>query len=140
VAVTDEFYTIPSDIRGIRVLIVEDNEINAGILIMFLQKWGVRIKEASNGIQALEMMKYHKFDMILMDLEMPEMNGYTTVKIIRETNTQVPIIAFTATLLENMESLVVDNGFNDYILKPFSPSVLKKKIEKFVTYRKMEYG
>ena len=75
-----------------------------------------------------------------MDLEMPEMNGYTTVRIIRETNTEVPIIAFTATLLENMESLVVDNGFNDYILKPFSPSVLKKKIEKFVTYRKIEYG
>jgi CheY-like chemotaxis protein len=75
-----------------------------------------------------------------MDLEMPEMNGYTAVKIIRETNTEVPIIAFTATLIENMESLITDNGFNDYVLKPFRPADLKKKIEKFAPYRSVDYA
>jgi signal transduction histidine kinase len=128
------------DIRGVRILIVEDNEINISILKGFLNKWGICIKEATNGILALELLKYHKFDIILMDLEMPEMNGYTAVKIIRETNTEVPIIAFTATLIENMESLITDNGFNDYVLKPFRPADLKKKIEKFAPYRSVDYA
>jgi signal transduction histidine kinase len=128
-----------TDIRGVRVLIVEDNEINMTILRSFLLKWGIRVKEANNGIHALELMKYHKFDLILMDLEMPEMNGYTTVNIIRQTNTTVPIIAFTATLLEDMDMLIADGGFNDYMLKPFRPAELKKKIEFFSPHRKIEY-
>ncbi len=132
-------YTAPADIRGVRILVVEDNDINAAILIKFLQKWGIRIKEASHGVHALDLMKYHKFDLIMMDLEMPEMNGYTAAKIIRESNTEIPIIAFTATLLENMDALITENGFNDYILKPFRPVELKKKIEKFIQYRKIEY-
>ena len=138
--VKTEIYEAPVDIRGIRVLVVEDNEVNAAILIKFLQKWNIRIKEASNGIQALELLKFHKFDLILMDLEMPEMNGYNAVKIIRKTNTEIPVIAFTATLLENMDSLINEYGFTDYILKPFKPSDLKKKIEKYAIYRKIEYA
>lgn len=132
-------YEAPIDIRGIRVLVVEDNEINAAILTKFLSKWDIRIKEAGNGVQALELMKFHTFDLVLMDLEMPELNGYETIKIVRETDKNLHVIAFTATLLENMESLITDYGFNDYILKPFRPSDLKKKIEKYVQHRKIEY-
>jgi CheY-like chemotaxis protein len=128
------------DIRGIRVLVVEDNEINVTVLKTFLHRWNIRIMEAANGIQALELIKYHKFDLILMDLEMPEMNGYTATKIIRESDTAVPVIAFTATMLEDMETLITDNGFNDYILKPFKPAELKKKIEKYSPHRKIEYA
>jgi signal transduction histidine kinase/ActR/RegA family two-component response regulator len=126
------------DIRGIKVLIVEDNEINAAVLNAFLSRWEIRTMEAANGLQALELMKYHKFDLIFMDLEMPEMNGYVATKIIRETNTGIPVIAFTATLLENMESLITQSGFNDYILKPFKPADLKRKIEKYAPHRKFE--
>jgi signal transduction histidine kinase/ActR/RegA family two-component response regulator len=129
-----------TDIRGVRVLIVEDNEINVTILRGFLKKWGIRIKEANNGIHALELIKYHKFDLILMDLEMPEMNGYTAVNIIRQTNTVIPIIAFTATLLEDMDALISKEGFNDYMLKPFRPAELKKKIEMYSPHRKIEYA
>ncbi len=128
-----------SDIRGVRVLVVEDNEINAGILTSFLLKWQVRIKEARNGIHALELLKYHKFDLILMDLEMPIMNGYTALKKIRETDKDIPIIAFTAALLENMDSLVTEFGFDDFVLKPFNPGDLKKKIELYAPHRKIEY-
>ena len=127
------------DIRGIRVLIVEDNEINASILRNFLRKWQIQVKEAITGIHALELIKYHKFDLILMDLEMPEMNGYQTLKIIREKNIEIPVIAFTATLLENMESLVTEAGFTDYMLKPFRPSELKKKIATYCE-RKIDYA
>jgi CheY-like chemotaxis protein len=119
---------------------VEDNEINAGILRSFLLKWEIRIKEARNGVHALELLKYHKFDLILMDLEMPEMDGYTALKRIRETDTKTPIIAFTAALLENMDSLITESGFNDYVLKPFRPGDLKKKIELYAPHRKIEYN
>jgi signal transduction histidine kinase/CheY-like chemotaxis protein len=130
----------PVDIRGVRVLIVEDNEINAAVLKGFLLKWGIRVKEAGNGVHALELLKYHKFDLILMDLEMPEMNGYTAVNIIRETDKIIPVIAFTATLLEDMNTLVAEAGFDDYILKPFRPAELKKKIEMYSPHRKIEYA
>ncbi len=139
-AIESDKYEAPVDIRGIRVLVVEDNEINAAILIKFLSKWDIRIKEAGNGVQALELMKYHTFDLVLMDLEMPELNGYETIKIIRETDKNLHVIAFTATLLENMDTLIVDYGFDDFILKPFRPSDLKKKIEKYVQHRKIEYA
>jgi signal transduction histidine kinase/CheY-like chemotaxis protein len=127
------------DIRGVRVLIVEDNEINVTILRGFLLKWGIRVKEASNGIHALELLKYHTFDLILMDLEMPEMNGYTAANIIRETDKMIPIIAFTATLLEDMNKLISEGGFNDFMLKPFRPAELKKKIELYSPHRKIDY-
>ena len=130
---------MPKDIRGVRILVVEDNEINARILKNFLVKWQIRIKEAITGIHAIELMKYHKFDLVLMDLEMPEMNGYATLKKMREMNISTPVIAFTATLLENMDSLITEAGFTDYVLKPFRPADLKKKIEMYCE-RKVDYA
>lgn len=129
---------VKKDIRGVRVLVVEDNEINANILKSFLNRWQMRVKEAITGVHALELIKYHKFDLILMDLEMPEMNGYTTLKKIREMGISTPVFAFTATLLDNMDSLITEAGFNDYVLKPFRPSDLKKKIEMYCE-RKVDY-
>jgi signal transduction histidine kinase len=128
------------DIRGVRILMVEDNEINSAILKGFLDKWGIRVMEAAHGIQALELLKYHTFDLVLLDLEMPEMDGYTTVKKIREQNITTPVMAFTATLLENMESIIQEAGFDDYILKPYRPAELKKKIEKHAPHRVFEYA
>lgn len=137
--VNTSFTETAKDIRGVRILVVEDNEINARILKTFLTKWEIRIKEAITGIHAIELMKYHKFDLILMDLEMPEMNGYTTLKKIREMKIDTPVIAFTATLLENMDSLVTEAGFTDYVLKPFKSADLKRKIELYCE-RKVDYA
>lgn len=127
------------DIRGLRVLVAEDNEINANILKGFLQRWKMQIKVAITGVHALELLKYHKFDLILMDLEMPEMNGYDALKKIKQQGIQIPVFAFTATLLENMDTLVKETGFTDYVLKPFKPAELKKKIEKYCE-RKIDYA
>lgn len=128
-----------ADIRGVRVLVVEDNEINAAILKKFLAKWEVNFKEATHGIHALELLKYHHFDLVMMDLEMPEMDGYATIRKIRETNKELPVVAFTAALLENMESFIAENGFNDYILKPYRPGDLKKIIARYAPQRKIDY-
>lgn len=129
---------VKKDIRGVRALIVEDNEINAGILRSFLLRWQLAVKEARTGIHALELMKYHKFDVVLMDLEMPEMNGYTTLKRIRQQGLDIPVIAFTATLLDDMNSLITEAGFTDYLSKPFKPGDLKRKLEKYCE-RKIDY-
>lgn len=129
---------VKKDIRAVRVLVVEDNEINASILKSFLLRWQLQIKEAITGVHALELLKYHKFDLVLMDLEMPEMNGYATLKKIREANNPVPVIAFTATLLDDMDSLITEAGFTDYVVKPFKPALLKKKIEMYCE-RKVDY-
>ncbi|MDN3656922.1 response regulator [Ferruginibacter paludis] len=129
-----------TDTKGLRILVVEDNAINATILISFLRRWGVLVKEAENGIHALELLKFHKFDLILMDLEMPQMDGYQTVKKIRETDQKTPVLAFTASLLEDMESLINEAGFDDYVLKPYKPAELKKKILAFSPHRKIDYA
>ena len=129
-----------ADIRGIKILVVEDNEINATILKSFLKRWEVQVKEAGNGVHALEILKYHRFDLILMDLEMPEMDGYTAIKIIRQTDTDTPILAFTASLLENMDTILSEAGFNGYVLKPFRPAELKAKIELYAPHRKILYA
>ena len=129
----------PKDIRALRVLVAEDNEINANILKAFLQRWQMQIKIAITGVHALELLKYHKFDLVLMDLEMPEMNGYDALRQIRARGINIPIFAFTATLLEDMDSLIKEAGFTDYVLKPFKPAELKKKIEKYCE-RKIDYN
>ena len=129
-----------TDTQGLRILVVEDNAINATILISFLHRWGILVKEAENGIHALELIKYHTFDLILMDLEMPQMDGYATIKKIRETDLKTPVLAFTASLLEDMESLITESGFNDYVLKPYKPAELKKKILDYAPHRKIDYA
>ena len=75
-----------------------------------------------------------------MDLEMPEMDGFTAVKIIRQTDTTTPILAFTASMLENMDTTLAEAGFNGYVLKPYRPTDLKAKIELFAPYRKIDYA
>ena len=134
-----EKLAITKDIRGVRVLVVEDNEINAKILKSFLSKWQMQIKAAITGVHAVELVKYHKFDLILMDLEMPEMNGYTALKKIREMHIDTPVIAFTATMLENLDTLITEAGFTDYVVKPFRPAELRKKLEMYCE-RKVDYA
>jgi len=67
------------------------------------------------------------------------MNGYDALKKIKQQGIQIPVFAFTATLLENMDTLVKETGFTDYVLKPFKPAELKKKIEKYCE-RKIDYA
>jgi len=70
---------------------------------------------------------------------MPEMDGYEAIRIMRRTDKKTPVLAFTATLLENMEALISETGFNDYVLKPYRPGELKKKILEYAPHRKIEY-
>ncbi|MEO5682446.1 MAG: response regulator [Chitinophagaceae bacterium] len=113
---------------GIRILLAEDNPVNMAIAKRFLKKWGVELTEAVNGKHAVEAFKNGEFDLILLDLEMPEMDGATALLEIRKINPEVPILAFTAAAYDNMLADLLQKGFIDFIPKPFRPEDLHGKI------------
>jgi PAS domain S-box-containing protein len=121
---------------GIRVLVAEDNPVNLSIARRFLTKWGIQVESATNGREAVEVFRKSHFDLALIDLEMPEMDGATALKEIRKLNANIPIVAFTAAVYDNMQADLLEKGFNDFIHKPFRPEDLHSKIRYFVSAQK----
>lgn len=117
-----------SGLDGVTVLLAEDNPINMIVAKRFLQKWNIEVIEAENGRKAVELFYQNKPDLLLVDLEMPEMDGAQTVAAIRKTHPEIPIIAFTAATYENIKEDLLSKGFNDYMPKPFKPEELHKKL------------
>jgi CheY-like chemotaxis protein len=119
---------------GINFLLAEDNEINALIATKFLTSWGATVIQVANGYEALEKMETEDFDMILLDMFMPELDGYATATKIRALSdakkANIPIIAITASALDEVFDIIYKCGINDYITKPFSPVELNDKIKK----------
>ena len=121
-------------LTGLSVLIVEDNPINMVIAKKFLGKWGIKTTGAVNGLKALDVLKENTFDLFLIDLEMPEMDGHELIKELRKTKNLTPSIAFTAAGYENIYNDLLSKGFNDYVQKPFIPEELYNKIKKHSNY------
>ncbi len=119
-------------LSGLNILIAEDNKVNMLIARKFLLKWDARLTEAVNGKEAIDLCQKNAYDLILLDLEMPEADGYTALREIRKTHPATPAIAFTAATFENIEQILLQKGFNDYILKPFVPHELNAKLHKYV--------
>lgn len=119
-------------ITGYRILVAEDNEINAMIALKFLNTWGAIADLAINGQQAVAKVSNNTYDLVLMDLEMPIMNGYEATKAIRELSDKkknsIPIVALTASAMIDVRSRIKDTGMDGFILKPFKPSDLLDKI------------
>jgi signal transduction histidine kinase/CheY-like chemotaxis protein len=113
---------------GIKVMVAEDNAINMSIARRFLMKWGIEVKEAYNGKQAVDLFSQHVFDLVLIDLEMPEMDGITALGEIKKINPAVPAIAFTAAVYDNMRADLLAKGFMEFVPKPFRPEDLHSKI------------
>jgi PAS domain S-box-containing protein len=117
---------------GYRILLVEDNTMNQKLAMRFLQRWGADVVLAANGREAIEKITESPFDLVLMDLQMPEMDGFEATRIIRNMEdphlAKIPIVALTASALLEVQKDVLDAGMNDYITKPFNPQDLYKKI------------
>ncbi len=121
------------NLNGVKILVAEDNKVNRMVLLTFLKKWNVQFAETVNGLEALEEFSKATYDLILMDLEMPEMDGYTAIKEIRKIDSTIPVIAFTAALYDNMAADLKNKGFDDYLHKPFNPKDLYNKISQYST-------
>ena len=118
-------------LKDTKILLVEDNELNQLLAIKVFQKWEKEIDIADNGKVAIDKIEKNNYDIILMDIQMPEMDGNELTKYIRTnmgSKANIPIIALTAhaTLVEEKRSL--ENGMNDYLSKPFDFNVLLEKL------------
>ena len=122
---------LPS-LRGLRVLVAEDNPVNMTIARKFLQRWDVVVVEAVNGKEAMDILEQDPhFNIILLDLDMPVMDGYMTLDAIRKKDTAIPVLAFTAAVLPNMKDDLMARGFNDMLHKPFRPEDLHRKVAQY---------
>ncbi|QHS54092.1 response regulator [Mucilaginibacter sp. 14171R-50] len=121
---------------SLRVLIAEDNPVNVMLMKKLLSKWKIVPTIAENGERAVEIMQYGNFDIILMDLQMPVMNGFDASMEIRKmpdpAKANIPIIALTASALFDIREQVINAGMNDYVAKPFKPDELMEKMQNLV--------
>lgn len=120
---------------ALKVLVVEDNKINQIVTQKIMEKNSIKCEMVSDGFAALHMLESEKFDVILMDINMPIINGFDTTKRIRGLGIETPIIALTAFDKEEIKEQVFACGMNDIIIKPFEPAKLFEMIEMQVNVR-----
>jgi signal transduction histidine kinase/ActR/RegA family two-component response regulator len=122
------------DLSKCDVLIVEDNKFNLYLLEAILSKWDVTTSTAENGQIALDMLKNKKFDLVLMDFQMPVLDGIETTRQIRsDLKLEIPIIGLSAVTMESEIQEGYNAGMNDYLPKPIDRNILKEKIQKAIT-------
>lgn len=130
--VAEKTSEIHNELEGKRILLVEDNPVNVMVARKFLSRWDITVEVAENGLEALKMARKGKYDLILMDLQMPEMDGYTASEELRKQGFTVPILALTASVMLDVGDRVFKSGMNDFITKPFDPDDLYNKIRQHI--------
>jgi len=120
--------------RGdLKILVAEDNPVNQKIVIRILEKQGYSVAVAGNGQEALELMEKHAFDVVLMDVQMPVVDGFKATHMIREreksSGTHIPIIAMTARAMKEDRETCLEAGMDGYISKPFRASELLEALQ-----------
>jgi PAS domain S-box-containing protein len=127
---------ISNKLKATNILVVEDNSMNQQLIIKILELWGCPFEIASDGFIALEKTKEKKYDIILMDIHMPDMDGCETTVKIREDpqnkNQESIIIALTAAALLDEKNRALESGMNDFLTKPFSLQQLKMHLGKWL--------
>jgi PAS domain S-box-containing protein len=123
-------------LEGKRILVAEDNKINFFVANKFLTGWGVSVTHVENGKLAIEKLEKESFDLILMDLHMPVMDGIEATRLIRKSEDPktrtTPVVALTAAIMSENHDKIEGLSINDYVLKPFKPHDLFEKILKNV--------
>ncbi len=118
-----------------KVLLVEDNHMNKVLVREILSLNGYEIIEARSGTEALKMLASVRPDIILMDIHLPEMDGFTATRIIKsdERNRCIPVLALTASALSGEEEKILNQGFDGYIAKPIEVKKMLEKISSFLS-------
>lgn len=124
-----------SNLHGMNVLIAEDNSVNALVITSLLKKWDARYCVAKDGLEAVDSIKQQDYDIVLMDIQMPNMDGKEATQVIRQFSDDhkrnIPIIAFTAEASIEFHQEYLNHGFNDCITKPFRPEQLYNLLKKY---------
>jgi CheY-like chemotaxis protein len=127
--------TVLKRVKKLHVLLAEDNAVNQKVASRFLEKEGHHVTLASDGRQALAALDRENFDVVLMDVQMPEMDGFEATAIIRagerDTGKRLPIIAMTAHAMKGDRERCLAAGMDSYIAKPITASELIELLEKF---------
>ena len=121
----------PDFLKDINILLVEDNELNQLLAVKVFEKWDKKIDIANNGVEAIEKISTNFYDIILMDIQMPGMDGIELTRYIRSSmgeKSNIPIIALTAHATKGEERRCFENGVNDYLSKPYNFDVLLNKL------------
>ena len=136
---TDQSVFPTGEIEGYRVLLVEDNELNQQVATMTLSHFGLKVEVANNGKEAVEMLATKTFDIVLMDVQMPIMDGYEASRLIRkELQLDVPIVALTANALKGESDKCLSAGMNDFITKPFDEVTMLKTMAKWLKSKSLD--
>jgi signal transduction histidine kinase/ActR/RegA family two-component response regulator len=127
------------DLRGMKILVAEDNKVNAMVLTRFLSKWNIESKVAKDGVEAIGYLYNEDFDMVLMDIQMPNIDGIEATRIIRQSDKEglkdLVIVAFTADASVDTHRQLLKIGFNHCMTKPFDPNVLYSFLKKNFKYQ-----
>ena len=119
-----------------RILLAEDNKINQKFALALLGKAGYKIEVVENGHQAVDAVRHGDYDLVLMDVQMPELDGVEATKRIRALpapKCNIPIVALTAHAMSGAKEEYLEAGMNDYVSKPIQPAVLFAKLEQFAS-------
>ncbi len=128
-----DLITNNSLLKGLHLLVVDDHLINLTIAKKIVQHWGVTVETASNGAECINSLNEKKFDVILMDMQMPVIDGIEATRLIRKSGKEynsIPIIAMTAAALPEERERCLNSGMNDYLAKPFNPNHLLEILKK----------
>lgn len=112
---------------------VEDNQLNISLATQLFKRWKAVYAVAENGYQALDQLKRSNFDLVLLDLHMPGMNGFDTFKEIRKGEIDVPVVALTADAFDDTREKAFAMGFDDLMIKPYRAEDLAKLISKYAS-------
>ena len=126
-------------LKDVTLLLVEDNKINILVAKTFLERWGAVVDVAENGQEAIDLLNTSRHHLVLMDLHMPVMDGFTAIKIIRDRGIVIPIIALSASLPSEIEQVIKQLAIDDFVLKPFVPDELYKKVLQYAEMSKTKF-
>jgi CheY-like chemotaxis protein len=123
--------------RRLRVLLAEDNRTNQKVATIMLQRLGHEVAVAANGAEAVDALKADRYDLVLMDVQMPEVDGFEATRRIRDPQSgvldaRVPIVAMTAHAMKGDRERCLESGMDGYLAKPIKPADLREIIERFV--------
>ena len=127
---TDQVISGAKEFTG-KVLVVEDNEINQVVATEMIKSYGLTVEIANDGLEAIECVKQSHFVLIFMDLQMPKMDGFTATEMIRQSNTQTPIVALSASVLQEDVDRAKCVGMNDHIGKPINRTELLGVLQRY---------